>query len=439
MPIHNLESLRSLMRFHGAKKIFAKTLAANDNSKNQVYFGGDFSALNIIPHKQILTDSDATAGSKRDRAKAKINFSWVDEKGIYEAPNAQLVLYPKYPEVRFSGFLLGCREAPNEIMRVRDPDRVLFMGITDNGQVLGYAAAAASPLASEFIAANRLNEVGIFREIPLSGSQDSKAELLTALKHIYEKNWIESKKLGPGGIAKLYRARNGGGYTLEAELGVTPNAYAEPDFLGWEIKQFSVTNFDTFRAKTPVTLFTPEPSGGYYKEAGLIPFIDRYGYADKSGKTNRRNFGGVYTYSADFHKDTGLRLSLTGYDSTKGIITDMTGGLLLIDKNDEPAAVWTFPSILEHWNRKHARAAYVPSLYRNPPPEYRYGPKILLCEGTDFSRFLKAITESAIYLDPALKLVRHPGQAPESKRRNQFRIKHKQLNTLYDRTEIISL
>ncbi len=31
---------------------------------------------------------------------------------------------------------------------------------------------------------------------------------------------------------------------LEAELGVTPNGYSEPDFMGWEIKQFGVKKFD---------------------------------------------------------------------------------------------------------------------------------------------------------------------------------------------------
>lgn len=439
MPINTLEDLNRIMRQNGVRRLYSKVLAANDNSKNQVYFGGDFSALNIFPHQSIRTDSDSTAGSKRDRAKAKIHFAWADEDGLHEAPNAQLILYPKYPEVRFSGFLLSCRQAPSDIMTVRDQNRVLFLGITDNGSVIGYAAAAGSHLAQEFIALGNFPDVGVFKEMPLSGPLDTKAELLASLKRIYEKHWITSKKLGRDGSAKPYKARNGGGYTLEAELGVRANGYAEPDFLGWEIKQYSVTNFDTFRAKTPVTLFTPEPSGGYYKEAGFIPFIDRYGYPDKSGKTNRMNFGGVYTYTSDFHKDTGLRLSLLGYDTSKGIITDMSGGLALIDRNEELAAIWNYPSILEHWNRKHAKAAYVPSLFRTPPPEYRYGPKILLCEGTDFTRFLKALTQSAIYLDPALKVVRTHDTIAESKRRNQFRINHKQLNSLYDKTEIVSL
>ena len=35
------------MRHHGATRIYAKNLAPNDNSKNQVYLGGDFSALTL--------------------------------------------------------------------------------------------------------------------------------------------------------------------------------------------------------------------------------------------------------------------------------------------------------------------------------------------------------------------------------------------------------
>lgn len=66
------------MSSYGAMRLYAKTLTANDNSKNQVYLGGDFSALNILPHQEILTDSDSKAGSKRDRAKAKVSFFWVD-------------------------------------------------------------------------------------------------------------------------------------------------------------------------------------------------------------------------------------------------------------------------------------------------------------------------------------------------------------------------
>ena len=116
--VASLAQLLDLMRHHGAIRIYAKKLAPNDNSKNQVYLGGDFSALNIIPHGEIYSDDAEVAGAVRDRAKAPVDFYWIDEAGRHQAPNTGLILYPKYPEVRMSGFLLGCKATPSAIMRI---------------------------------------------------------------------------------------------------------------------------------------------------------------------------------------------------------------------------------------------------------------------------------------------------------------------------------
>ena len=96
------------------------------------------------------------------------------------------------------------------------------------------------------------------------------------------------------GVPEPYSARNGGGYTLEAELGILPNGYAEPDFMGWEVKQYGVRDFERYTAKSPVTLMTPEPTGGVYRDGGLEVFLRRFGYPDKAGNAGRINFGGVY-------------------------------------------------------------------------------------------------------------------------------------------------
>lgn len=114
------------MAAHGATRFYAKQLAPNDNSKNQVYLGGGFGALNIIPHGEIEEDGSQVAGSVRDRAKAPVDFWWMDEQGIAPAPDAQLILYPKYPEVRMSGFLRGAARPPAPLMRSRDEGRVLL-------------------------------------------------------------------------------------------------------------------------------------------------------------------------------------------------------------------------------------------------------------------------------------------------------------------------
>jgi hypothetical protein len=196
-----------------------------------------------------------------------------------------------------------------------------------------------------------------------------------------------------------------------------------------------VTDFEKFRATSPVTLLTPEPTGGFYREHGVEAFVRRFGYADKSGKEGLLNFGGIYSSVRDFHADTGLQLRLTGYDFKSGKITDLDGGIALLDHNGEVAALWRYTGILDHWKRKHAQAAYVPSLFRAPPPEYHFGPKVMLCEETDLTLFLGAIAKGTIYYDPAIKLER--GRPP--KRRSQFRIRHDRLTEMYHKSEFIEL
>ena len=438
--ITSIDSLSGMMIQNGAVRIYAKKLAPNDNSKNQVYLGGDFTALNVIPHGVIETDEKRMAGSVRDRAKAPVDFFWVDNIGQHHAPSAQLILYPKYPEVRLSGFLKGCSNAPNEIMRVREEGRVLFLGVTGDGRVLGYAADAENPISKELYSRVGLDRIGIFLQLPnIHSSDGSKIRLLQSLNSIYAKGWIPSQKLGKDGVIRPYAASNGGGYTLEAELGISPNGYSEPDYLGWEIKQYGVADFDNFRPKSPVTLLTPEPTGGYYRDQGVEAFIRRFGYPDKSGKQGRINFGGNYSSSRSFHADTGLQLRMIGYDIESGKISDLDGGIALLDRDQEIAAIWHFSGILNHWKRKHAQAAYIPSITRKPPPQYAFGPKILLCEVTDLTLFLGALADGTIYYDPALKLESDGTSKTRIKRRNQFRIRHSQLGQMYHRSEYHSL
>lgn len=430
----------ALMRQQGAVRIYAKKLAPNDNSKNQLYLGGDFSALNIIPHGNIYSDAADVAGAVRDRAKAAVDFYWVDEDGRHHAPNTGLILYPKYPEIRMSGFLLGCRQAPAAIMRVRDEGRILFFGISLQGSVFGYAVAADDPIAQEFNA-REWPAIGVFLELPLTLAETAtpKDRLLSELRRIYQLGWIASQKLTPDGTKTSYSAPNGGGYTLEAELGITPNGNAEPDFMGWEVKQYGVSDFARFRPKSPVTLMTPEPTGGIYKVEGVVEFLRKFGYPDQNGTPDRFNFGGRYDCQTQKHRLTGLRMTLDGYDTATGKITDMTGGMALIDGREQIAASWTFAGMMAHWNRKHAQAAYVPSLFQNPPPEYSYGQRVLLCEKTDFLLFLRAFADGVVYYDPAVKIERASSAMPHVKRRSQFRVAHADLAKLYEKHEIVQL
>ena len=251
----NLTNLKSLFINNGCKKVYVKTLSPNDNSKNQVYIGGNFEILNILPLSEIITEE---AGDwNKERFKAKINFSWIDDEGsIFPAPQAQLILYPKYPEVRFSGFLARCKKAPSELMTQRLAGRLLFFSVGQNGTILGYVTSPTSEIANEFNQTESDSVHGVFAVIDLPKAKNNRAVLLGELKRIHELGWIDSKRLDSNGNVMDCRAPNCGGYTLEAELGVTPNGYSEPDFMGWEVKQFGVANFNRTKSKA-ITLMTP--------------------------------------------------------------------------------------------------------------------------------------------------------------------------------------
>lgn len=436
----SLKNLASMMVENGVNKFYAKILKENDNSKNQVYVGGGFSALNILPHDEINTDTSNKAGSIRDRAKADVRFFWLNEEGLQPAPNAQLILYPKYPEVRMSGFLKGCSTAPSELMRQRLEGRVLFFGITEDKKIIGYVSAPGAALTKEFLS-REFSKTGVFSDMTalLKADDNSKSKLLVKLQEIIETGWVPSQRLSKSGTTKPYRAQNGGGYTLEALLDITPNGFAKPDYLGWEIKQYAVNNLQKNTANSPVTLFTPEPTGGFYTSSGVEQFIYRYGYPDAKGRCGRLNFGGIYKNGVDFHQKTGLALTIEGYDTAKQTIVDMNGQIKLEDRNGEIAAAWSFAKLINHWKTKHAKAAYIPSIKRTSPIEYRFGPKITLYEGADFLTFLKYLSAGDIYLDPGLNLQTDKTGKLKTKRRNQFRVKHTKLNNLYDSYENINL
>jgi hypothetical protein len=99
-------------------------------------------------------------------------------------PNQKLILYPKYPEVRFSGFLVGCKNAPSDLMAHRIPGRILFFGVSRNGTVLGYVAGSDSEVAKEFQSLTNLDEHGVFRIIELPQAANNKQKLLAELTRI---------------------------------------------------------------------------------------------------------------------------------------------------------------------------------------------------------------------------------------------------------------
>ncbi len=435
----NLSHLKALFVQVGAKKLYAKPLAENDNSKNQVYFGPGFQALNLFPNEGVVADSSP----KNPIFKAKLHFGWLAANGaVADAPGAQLILYPQYPEVRFSGFLKGCKAPPSSLLAGRMTGRLLFLAATGDRRVVGFVVGADTEIAAEFRSLGLSAPAGVFIELSLPAipdETDSRTRLLAELHRINRLGWIDSKQLDSDGALKPCLAPQCGGFTLEAELGIPKNSVAEPDFLGWEVKQHSVTNFVRPDSGTAITLMTPEPTGGFYRERGVEAFIRKFGYPDKNDKPDRLNFGGVHRVG-ERQASTGLTMQLVGYDSAKEKITDASGAIALVSDTGEVAAEWAFSGLLAHWSRKHTRAAYVPSMRRTEPHwQYAYGARVRLAQRTDGLRLLKAMACGAVYYDPGIKLEQASTAKPTHKKRSQFRVASKNIAALYEAVELVEV
>ena len=437
-----IENLIRLMAANGAHRIYAKILAPNDNSKNQVYCSPRFEALNLFPVQNIRQVSEGD----KPRFKAAVDLWWVDsDHALVKAPGTQLILYPQYPEIRLSGFLqgIGRDQIPDvrSAMTSREANRVLILGICPDGRVIGYVARPDSPIAKQASSLQPSDSSrDVFFEIAINDSlvpTDPRANLVAELARICQKGWIDSKRLDRQGNVVPYHAPNGAGYTLEAELGVTPNGIAKPDFDGWEIKQYGVNSFAASGVRSKkgvITLMTPEPTGGFYKDYGVEAFIRKYGYPDKRNRQDRLNFGGLHHYAVR-NIATGLKLDLIGYDRVRDRIIRSDGGLALVSDQQEIAAFWSYSNLMEHWKRKHAQAAYVPSMKRIQPDSgliaYRYGQFVSFGIGTDILRLLRAVADGKVYYDPGVKLEGASSSSPTIKRRSQFRVGLADLERLY--------
>lgn len=420
-----------LMKGQGAEKVYAKLLAPNDNSKNQVYLGGDFGLLSVLPSRDPV--ASGSGSHKTPIFKAAVSLDWLDDAGSrHNAPNAQLILYPQYPEVRLSGFLLGADWAPSEVMTQRDAGRLLVLGIGRSQTILAYAAPSESIAAAAFDSAPRVTEVGVLVQLQTSGTrqQDPKTRLLESLCRIATKGWIDPWRLGANGQTLDCNGPNCVGVTLESELGITSNGRSEPDFDGWEVKAHTVTSFES-TAATVLTLMTPEPTIGFYVDEGVEEFVRKYGYPDVSGKPDRLNFGGIHRVGEETAR-TKLRMELRGFDADTGTMIDASGSLALLDVNDNVAAGWDFAGLLSHWKRKHSQAVFVPAIKRHGADVmYSYSSRVALGVGTDYIRFLDGLASKAVYYDPGIKL-ENASTIPRTKRRSQFRISSKRLDALYE-------
>ena len=102
----------------------------------------------------------------------------------------------------------------------------------------------------------------------------------------------------------------------------------------------------------------------------------------------------------------GLNMRVRGYDPATDSFDPSAGiAVELFDPaTGEIAASWSLERLANSWNAKHASAMYVPAESRALPSgdaEYRFGNEVLVGEGTDVFRLLRAIHAGLVWYDPA--------------------------------------
>ncbi|TXI89384.1 MAG: MvaI/BcnI restriction endonuclease family protein [Cupriavidus sp.] len=442
----DLSAVLAMLRDNGVTEVLCKVLPRNANSKNQVYLGkADPSQFGKIPTGVMTARDSVSKKSGKHEAvfHAELELYWLDEGGHpFLAPESKLIFYPQYPEARFSGFLQGCKKAPSSLLskekRGKEPGRILVLGVGNGHKVMAMILPPESPAAKEIRAGEPHEAYGVFNVLSMPGQDegDGFLELMSELCRIHRLGWVPSTRLDREGNLIPCRASNCNGNTLESLLGIRSNGYSLPDFRSWEIKARQVSNADKPGVST-VTLFTPEPVAGRYADEGVVAFVRRYGYADTHGRDDRLNVGGVYRADREAHGRTGLRLVLDGFNAGNGEF-GADGAIQLLDANGIVAAAWPFAKLMEHWKTKHAHAAFIPAqACKGGERQYRYGRKILLGEGAQFSRFLLAVHEGKVYYDPGIKLESASTDKPKRKTRSQFRINSRDLPMLYASCRIV--
>ena len=424
-----LDQMWAAMQSHGATRLLVKELAPNDNSKNQPYLAKDpsLAGFSIIPAREV------TAAGRNFRA--DVDLAWLDEQGhAWPAPHTKVIQYRRYPEIRLSGFLKGCKRAPGDLMQTRMRGRVLFLGVTARG-VIAHVVGPDTPLAREaaaVIASGQTERVSALHQFPVELGLTNEDLLLRRLGAVHDAGWIPGCRRRNNGTVMPYKAANAGGMTLEAELGVGANSIPLPDYLGWEVKGLSASNYLKPAPGKALTVITVEPRGGYYAEHGVGEFLRRFGYPDQNGKPDRLNFGGSYRFGVPVPL-TQARLLVEGYQPDTGL--EPGGRLVLMMRDGTEGAEWPFSDLLEHWTRKHSRAVYVPYERRtaNGGYEYRYAPRVMLGWQSDLQLFVHAIWQGEAYYDPACKVEGVSTVKPKLKSRNQFRTPLAHLGGLYAR------
>tara|TARA_R110000868_G_scaffold70819_3_gene207977 strand:+ start:15116 stop:16474 length:1359 start_codon:yes stop_codon:yes gene_type:complete len=414
MHLSTIDQLQELFHGFGVDTVYVKHLSPKqDNDKNQIYLGSGLDGVtNLFPAEIRVRSASESLNKRKSEAgkpklEAKIGLAWIGGDGeLSPAPDARIIDYFQYPEIRLSGFLKGCKSPPDALRRRNQAGygkRILALGLAPTGQVLGYVLTERDdPLVSAFPDLPELASAPIFRVLAVGAPAGATplGLLSIELARIIKAGWHQSVILKPSAVGPVpFSGAQGAGYTLEALLGVAANASKAPDKYGFEVKSYGGAR---------ISLMTPTPDGGYQGDHTFREFMERYGHAGVKDDGSRR-FTGIHR-SGVVNKGTGMVLRVSGYDPTTGKFVDDTDGIavqIVVVATGDVVASWSLERLANSWNKKHASAIYVPVSKREAGDgtsgqmEYSYGPAALVGQGTDVWKLLRAIYAGAVYYDPA--------------------------------------
>lgn len=448
--ITDLSELRHLLATEGVRTAWIKKLSPKqDNEKNQIYLGGGLDGVTNIFPATIDVRSASQSVAKRaaqpgkPKIEARLDFAWLGRDGRRSpAPGTRIIDYFQYPEVRLSGFLAGCAAAPDALRRERQAlygQRWLVMGTAADGQVLGLVLTERDdPLAASFPELPEPTQGGVLRPLVIDVISNPSAPLLSPfellraeMSAIIRAGWHSSRILRAGGVEPFSGAQ-GGGYTLEALLGVAANGNKVPDRYGFEVKSFSGSR---------ISLMTPTPDYGFQGEHSFREFMARYGRPGQKDDGSLR-FVGVHR-CGQVAASTGLAMRVAGFDAARGTFDapEKVGVELYNPDTGEIAAGWSLEKLANCWNAKHANALYIRTEKRDGEngPEYRYADRFVTGAGTDVWKLLRAIARGLVFYDPADTIYADG----KPKVRSQWRINASQLTdamaSLYGSSQTVTV
>jgi MvaI/BcnI restriction endonuclease family len=448
--IADLTDLRRLLAAEGVRTAWVKQLSPRqDNEKNQIYLGGGLDGVTNIFPSTIDVRSASESVAKRaaqpgkPKLEARLNFAWLKRDGRRSpAPGTRIIDYFQYPEVRLSGFLAGCADAPDALRRERQAlygQRWLVMGTAADGQVLGLVLTKRDdPLAANFPDLPEPPQGGVLRPLVVDVGADPAAAILSPFEllraemaAIIRGGWHSSRILKAGGVEPFSGAQ-GGGYTREALLGVAANGNKAPDRHGFEVKSFSGSR---------ISLMTPTPDYGFQGKHSFREFMARYGRPGQKDDGSLR-FVGIHR-SGQVAGSTGLAMRVAGFNVADGSfdVPEKVGVELFNPETGEIAAGWSLEKHANCWNAKHTNALYIKAEKRDGAegPEYRYAERFVTGAGTDVWKLLRAIARRLVFYDPADTIYADG----KPKVRSQWRINVSQLPdamaSLYGSSEFVTI